>query len=147
MRQATPELLELARRLLAHEAKQSRPRGNAAAMKRACERLSEPVNSLVGAGGLRALVARALYLAKQEFAWLEGVKADETAVCSFSNLDEATAGQPADEASRGTAQILANIIWLLVTFIGDDIVLRLVHETWSDVPLGEAAKSGGEETK
>lgn len=139
MRHATPELHELARRLLAHETDSTRPSDAAAVMRRACERLSAQIDPLIGAGGMRALFVRALHLAQREFRWLETVEVGEAAVCSFEHLGEAVGERPADDAQRGTAAILANIIWLLVTFIGDDLALGLVRQAWSEVPLGGAA--------
>lgn len=148
MRHATPELHELALRLLAHEAGDAPLDTNVAgAMRRACERLSAQVDPLIGAGGMSALVKRATYLARREFAWLDAVEVDETALCSFEHLGEAVEERPADEARRGTVAILANIIWLLVTFIGDDLVLGLVRQAWSEVPLDEAASAANEGTK
>jgi hypothetical protein len=47
------------------------------------------------------------------------------------------------DARAAVADILGCFIWLLATFIGDDIVLRLVHDIWpklpstSDLPDGE----------
>lgn len=42
--------------------------------------------------------------------------------------------------------MLARLIWLLATFIGDSLALRLVHDIWPEVPLG-AAMPGEEETR
>ena len=35
------------------------------------------------------------------------------------------------------ASIAAHLLWLLVTFIGETLTLRLVRETWPEVPFDE----------
>jgi hypothetical protein len=59
MRQATPRLRELARRLFAGEAKKSpKPAALAGAMEVSCRRLHRRLDPLIGAGGYRALTER-----------------------------------------------------------------------------------------
>lgn len=150
MRQATPQLHNLAKRLLAHEARRAREAsGNteAAAMEAACRRLHKTLMPLISATGLHALMARALKLAKREFPQLAEVATDEASDCSFKGVSDATRGRAAGEASDGFAAILANFIWLLVTFIGEDLTFGFVQETWSDVRLGSliSEATSGEE--
>jgi hypothetical protein len=60
MRQATPQLRELAGRVFAREAKKSRsPAALAETMEKSCVRLHARLDPLIGAGGFRALLARA----------------------------------------------------------------------------------------
>jgi hypothetical protein len=41
--------------------------------------------------------------------------------------------------------VLANIIWLLVTFIGEDIALDLVREVWPEIETaGVSVSNEGE---
>jgi hypothetical protein len=40
--------------------------------------------------------------------------------------------------------VLANVIWLLVTFIGEDIALGLVREVWPGVEAGAAVSASKE---
>lgn len=131
MRQATPQLRELAGRLFAREAKRSRaPAALAEAMEKACRRLHERLDPLIGAGGFRALLARALHLAAKEFPWLDAVSVEEHPACELKRLREAVKGPDAAAVNGALALVLANIIWLLVTFIGDDIAFGLVREVW-----------------
>jgi hypothetical protein len=131
MRQATPQLKSLAQRLLAHEAKKSpSPAKLAEALEVCCQRLHKRLDSLVGAGGFRALLDRALFLAKKEHPWLEGVEIQAYPGCELKALNEAMAGRQPGEIRETLTIILANVIWLLVTFIGEDIVYGLIEEAW-----------------
>ncbi|HEY0367788.1 MAG TPA: hypothetical protein VGC73_15050 [Pyrinomonadaceae bacterium] len=93
---------------------------------------------------MHALFARALHIAKSEYPWLDVVKVEEHPGCSLKGLREAAEGRDTDEASEGFAAMTANIIWLLVTFIGEDIILSLVYEAWPELRT-DAAASGPEE--
>jgi hypothetical protein len=131
MRQATPQLRDLARRLFAREPKRSRaPAALAEAMEVSCRRLHARLDPLIGAGGFRALLARALHLAAKEFPWLDAVRVEEHPACTLEGLREAVKGPDAAAVREGFALVLANIVWLLVTFIGHDIAFGLVQEVW-----------------
>ena len=131
MRQATPQLKSLAQRLLVHEAKNSpNPAKLAEALEVYCQHLHKRLDPLVGAGGFRALLDRALFLAKKEHPWLEGVEIQAYPGCGLKALNEAMAGRQPGEIRETLTIILANVIWLLVTFIGEDIVYGLIEEAW-----------------
>lgn len=138
MRQATPELRELARRLLAREAAKSRDaRDPAGSMDGVCRQLYRRLDPLIGAGGFNALLGRALRIAGREFPWLDAVSVEDYPGCSLKGLAEAAGGR--DEAEEGFAAVLANVVWLLVTFIGEDIALSVMREDWPEVGTGAAA--------
>jgi hypothetical protein len=135
-RQATPQLKNLALRLLALEAKNSpTPAKLAEALEVCCQRLHKRLDTLIGAGGFRALLDRALFLAKKEHPWLKGVGISDYPGCELRALSEAMNGkQPADVKEAFTI-ILANVIWLLVTFIGEDIAFGLIEEAWPGMEI------------
>jgi hypothetical protein len=54
--------------------------------------------------------------------------------------------QDRDEAEKGGVVLLAQLLGLLVTFIGESLALRLVHDVWSDAPF-DVVDSGKEEKK
>ena len=82
----------------------------------------------MGKVGFRELLSRALALANAEVPWLRAVhvKADG----SFEGLDELGAQVDPDEFSEGRVVLLAQLLGLLVTFIGEELTLRLVREVW-----------------
>ena len=121
----TPTTRELAQRLLAYEAGvSSAALPNTPAACRVCDKLRRPLTTLAGAAGFRSLLARALTLAKQESPALGAweVKAD-------GSLE----GMNGEAAPLG-AVLIAHLIGLMTTFIGESLTLRLLHDVWIDLP-------------
>lgn len=141
---ATPALRDLARRLVESEAAgQPSAPVTADGAERAVSKLREYLARLIGIGGFRALLARALQLTKAEVPSLRGVQAEPDG--ALSGLPEWVLGRDPAEARAALVAVLANVLWLLAVFIGDDLVERLVREVWPQVRL-PANGSGFEET-
>ena len=133
-----------AERLLAYEAKgktSPRTKGQLAALVN--EILRPHLAAVMGSVGFRALLSRALVLAKAEIPWLRAahVKADG----SLEGLDELEAHVGPDEFLEGCVVLLAQFLGLLVTFIGEDMTLRFVHEGLPQLPLNEFDFRKGDE--
>ncbi len=123
------KLKVFAERLLVYEAKAGNcPGPNESAVFRACEKLRQPLEQLLGVAGFRALFSRALALAGGEVSWLRAlhIKADG----SLEGLAELEAKLPADEIARGELALVTRMLELLVTFIGPALTLRLIQEVW-----------------
>jgi hypothetical protein len=88
---------------------------------------------LIAAAGFHALLRRALSLASAEFVWLKGVRVEEGRGCSFVGLRDAAEGRSVGEVGEAFGAIVANVLWLLVTFIGEDLTLRLVRDAWPEL--------------
>jgi len=122
---ATPKLRRLARRLLAEAASRKRREAKeSAASFSVCEKLRQPLSTLAGVAGFRALLARALAIAVDEVPWLKTVHLNADG--SLAGLDEGQLSEA--ELAEGEAVLLAQLVGLLVTFIGESITLRLLHE-------------------
>ncbi len=134
MSRASPHLRKFARSLVAYEAS-----GNGAGENRtpaafhASDRLRPHLAMLMGNGGFRALLSRALALASGEVKWLRAMRV--TADGSLEGLEELYATIAPDEFSEGRVVLLAELLGLLVAFIGESLTLRLVREIWPKVPL------------
>lgn len=97
---------------------------------------------LMGRGGFQALLARALVLATAEASWLNAVQ-----VVADGELEGLTAAQAeldAAEFSEGEIVLLAQLLGLLVAFIGPALTLRQIIQIWpqlsfDDADFGEAA--------
>lgn len=123
MQPPSPSVFALANRLLRHEAGGSgAPEAFAGALDRACGKLCDELERLVGPGGASALNRRARSLAKREFPFLEG-EAGEVA--------------PEREEAANTA-VLAHLLGLLVGLMGEELGLRPVRKIWPEVASGEA---------
>jgi hypothetical protein len=144
---ATPAQRELARRLLAQEMDGQRsPATLAEGSDRVCLRLWRQIQPLIGPAGFQSVLARALGLARAEHPFLEGVEGAEPANGCLKGLAASVQGQSPAETEEGIVAVLGNFVWLLSTFIGEDLVLRLLRRAWPDVPLGEPG-DGSEEAR
>jgi hypothetical protein len=99
------------------------------------EKLGPYLTTLMGTAGFRALLSRALALANEEVTWLRGVhvKADG----SLEGLEELHAQLDPGEFSEGRRVLTAQLLGLLVAFIGENLTLRLVREVWLKVPVND----------
>jgi len=137
MRKASPRLAAVARRVLS-----STPREEAAcdisvdALKQSCEALRPRLTELVGREGFRALLSRALALAKAEFPCLDGIQLDDAA--TLTGLDEVMPAQELAEREAGCAAVLAHFLGLLTAFIGTELTRQVVERTWPDTPVTDA---------
>jgi hypothetical protein len=144
MEQTTSAVRDLARRLLAREAGESEPAGTRGqAALRASEKLRAHLSKLVGVAGFQALLARALALAKAEVAWLDAVRVQPDG--SLEGFGETARKQDAHEARKGEVALLAQLLGLLVTFIGEALTLRLLQDVWPDASPNDP-NAIGEET-
>lgn len=98
---------------------------------RVCEKLRRTLGRLTGAAGFRSLLCRALALAGQEVSWLQALRVKEDA--SLEGLEKVEAELSQSEISRGEIVLVAQLITLLVSFIGEALTLRLVQESWSEI--------------
>jgi hypothetical protein len=104
-----------------------------------CEKLRAHLGTFMGPAGFRELLSCALPRASAEVPWLGAVqvKADG----ALAGLEELNAKQTPDEVFEGGVVLVAHLLGLIVTFIGQDLTLRFVREVWPDVPLDDLASS------
>ena len=120
----------LARRLLAaEESRLPAPDQHLHAAVRVCDKLRLSLTRLIGADGFTALLRLSVVLARAEVPSLNriAVKAD----CSIDGL-EALAADDADGGAGAAVELAAQLLGLLVTFIGEPMTLRVVRQSWPD---------------
>jgi hypothetical protein len=120
-----PQTRDLAQSLIAHEGaagKTSEPMELAAF--RVCETLRRPVSALAGVDGFRALLSRALALARVETPVLGVLQV--AADGSLQGLDELGRQIDKDQVAEGGVILIAQLLGLLLTFIGEAMTSRLV---------------------
>lgn len=131
MAQPPPEVLDLAHRLLRHETGGSpNPAAAAAAVDAACGRLKHELADVLGAGGVAALLGRALHLAKRERPLLAAASFDPESSSCFTGLAAALAAGTDEEASAAAASVLAHLLGLLVALLGEELGLKPVRKLW-----------------
>jgi hypothetical protein len=126
-----PASRHLAKRLLAYEAvagENSEPTESAAF--RVCAKLRRPLITLAGVAGFRSLLFRALTLARAEAPSLSAIQV--AADGSLRGLDELASQTDKKQARDGGAILIAQLIGLLLTFIGEGLTLRLVQDVWPE---------------
>lgn len=97
------------------------------------EKLRPHLTTVMGNVGFRALLSRSLALANAEVPWLRAVhvKADG----ALEGLDELEAQVKPEEFAEGKIVLLAQLLGLLVAFIGENLTLWLVREAWPELSL------------
>jgi hypothetical protein len=134
---------DLAERLIAYEA-----RGELSAERPGtsrfpvCDRLGPHLMTLMGTAGFRALLSRALALACEQAAWLRAVHVKGDG--SMEGLDELHARLDPDEFMEGRTVLVAQLLGLLVAFVGENVTLRLVREVWPEISLNNLNSTTGE---
>jgi hypothetical protein len=126
---------DLARRLLA--ASQSAQSAADSGVQEAVlvnEKLRIALTQFAGADGFTVLLRRALALAIAEAPALKSA-----AVSADGRLEglEQLATLPGSVSRAAALAITANLLGLLVTFIGEPLTLRLVRQAWPNLSLGE----------
>ena len=146
MSRATPKTRDFAERLIAYETRENR--SSETKTPAACfvgEKLRPHLATLMGNVGFRALLSRALALANAEVPWLVAVHVNADG--SFEGLDKLGAQVDPDEIFEGCVVLLAQLLGLLVAFIGEDLTLRLVREVWPKLSLNDLDLGTGDKNE
>ena len=125
-----PESRHLAQRLLDYEAVAGKNSESTSAAFRVFAKLRRPLITLAGVAGFRSLLSRALTLARAEAPSLSAVQV--AADGSLKGLDELGPQIDKEQARNEGAILIAQLIGLLLTFIGEGITLRLVQDEWPE---------------
>jgi CheY-like chemotaxis protein len=123
-----PATRNLAKQLLAFEGVETTSAtSNVHAVSRVCDKLRRPLATLAGAAGFRSLLERALAVAKQQCPTLDAWKVEP---------DGSLLGLDSEERQSGTV-LIAQLIGLMITFIGESLTLRLLHDAWPNLSYSE----------
>jgi hypothetical protein len=126
-----------ARRLVAYEARGNKfAKTKAPAAFHVCETFRPHLSTLMGNAGFRALLSRALALANQEAPWLRAVHVNPNG--ALTGLDDVEAQVAAGQLAEGGVLLLAELLGLLVAFIGEILTLRMVREVWPKLPFQDS---------
>lgn len=142
-RETAKQTTNAAERLLGYErvSAGSAP-GGATAAFRVSEKLRRVLSLLLGAGGFRALLTRALVLAQAEAPWLRAVQV--TPEGTLEGLGEPDSPSSDGRIAKGEAVLIAQLLGLVVIFVGEAVMLRLVQEAWPKADLDDLYSGKGE---
>lgn len=139
MTHPSPELADLARRIVEQEAgASSDPASSAAGADIACVRLTNHLVDLLGAGGVTALLRRALHLAQRERPLLADVVVSERLDTCYSGLAEALASKSDEEARAAASAVFTHLLDLLVVLLGEDLGMKPVRKLWPQASARES---------
>ncbi len=127
----SPKILELAQRLLDHETVGDNPSEvTLPPVFRVVEKLRRPLVTLAGIAGFRSLLARALTLARAQVPRLHAVQIDlEAGLDGLGDLGNQ------DQAEEAGVMLIAELLGLLETFIGQNLMLSIARDAWPDLPI------------
>jgi len=143
-----PDLVYLrlvVRRALASDRRKNVPRltvdGLADAFDARCDELRKRLNVLFGPAAIDALFAHALRVAGAEHPWLAGAVQQGGHGLSTKGLRENGTAPGAGAVEKALVAILATALEALVTFIGRDLVLPIIADTWGRQVIETSAEA------
>lgn len=130
-----PGIRALSRWLLACEAAPGKPPSQKSpGAFSVCGKLRQHLSVLAGVAGFRSLLSRALTLAKAEVPWLDALRIREDGSLDWPGADESQRDR--EKMAEGEVALVAQLLGLLVSFIGEALTLLLVREVWPEAPFG-----------
>ena len=146
MNSISPQMRTVASSLISDEAKANPLSGTFETTRvSVVEKLRPQLATLMGKSGFRALLSRALALACSDVPWLGKLQ-----VNAEGFLEEQVPGDlklEAQQIASGHAALVANLLGLLVSFIGEILTIRLVCETWPLLPVNDYFNQGDDHEK
>lgn len=147
MTRRAPEDVELALRLLGHDNADGRSAlDRATADGRVHALLAERLTPLIGAAGAQALLQRSVKLTRAEYPCFEGVvvalERGDPPSTAIMELAEGLSKLEPKAASEASAALLATVLGLLKSLIGERLVLQILRSTFRAIEA-----RGGEETE
>ena len=137
---------DLARSLVASEADASTTSLHTeAATVRVYERLRRQLGAPVGVDGFQALASRALALAKSESHRLNAVQV--TANGGLRGLGEGESHTEADEDGEAGIILIAQLLGLFLTLLGEATTLRLIEDLRLQVDVSRESATTTEDTR
>jgi hypothetical protein len=104
--------------------------------RRALRRLAERLTPLVGVGGFHLLLQRSLIRARREHPWLDAIQLEEVSPWSLTGAAEAARGSEPEEVRSAAEALLAELIGLIARFLGADLAMQLVRESFPEASTG-----------
>lgn len=132
METPSTSIRELARKVLNLEAASGASDSHPHEAVRVVETLRISLTRFAGTDGFATLMRRALVLSRAEDPSLTVVKIKPDG--SIDGIEAIVAGENGNEAA---STITAHLLFLLVTFIGEPMTMRLVLEAWPDLDSGD----------
>ena len=129
-------MLDFAERLIAYETRGNKSSGTKTpAAFPVCEKLRPHLATLMGNTGFRALLSRALARAETDVPSLRAMQVNADG--SLAGLEKPDVQAEPEERARGSLVLVAQLLDLLVAFIGEKLMLRIVRDVWPKLSLND----------
>lgn len=138
MSRVTRQTARVAERLLAYETQSNLTQAvRSPATFLVCEKLRPHLASLMGRTGFRSLLSRALVLTGTEASCPGTVQVQtDGTLAGWDKLEEQI---PRKDFAEASVALIAQLLGLLVAFIGEELTFRLLREIWPDISLNAAS--------
>jgi hypothetical protein len=133
MSRATPALVVFARTLIAFDIEESRYLKTRGASFATVDKLRQRLEIFLGKAGFRAILTRALVLASTEANWLRAVHIRGDG--SLEGLEDLATEVAPDEFLTGRVLVLAHLLGMLVSFIGEELTRQTLQDIWPTLSL------------
>jgi len=143
MSKVSPQLRRFAQRLMAHETplRSKSSDGAGQATFQVIDELRPQLVNVMGIGGFRGLLSRAIALGSEEVRWLRAVHVNaDGSLAGFEEHPQLAPGQFVE----GKVVLLAQLLGTLVALIGVPLTMRLVLDIWPKLSLGDLNLGNGE---
>jgi len=100
------------------------------------EKLRLQIITLMGSGGFRALLTRALALAQNDVVWLRRAEVNADGILEAPPPPHLQISP--EQMAEGSSIVLAHFLGLLVTFVGARITVIMVREAWPEISVDES---------
>jgi len=140
MQSISPASRDLARRLLARELARRKNAGTdpsadpVPTAARVCDKLRAVLVTFAGIAGFRSLLTRALTLAAVGHPELKGLRVNPDG--SLSGIEDGESGEKTAATQECDVALVAQLLDLLVTFVGEGLTHQLVSQAWPDLHAG-----------
>ena len=118
------------------------PLDSVGATLRAYASIRARLSQFLGPAGFDALMARSLALAARDRPEFSGLRVSHDGV--IQGLREYADGRPVKEVLQGLEELVAQLIHLIATFIGEDLTARLMAESGTPASDDSAHTISGE---
>jgi len=134
MNHASSRMRHLAERIIKQEAgERELPSTEFQISGAVIQKLRPQLVDLMGNNGFHALVSRSLRLAKEEVPWLARASLNKEGILEgFEDSHEPAAPE---QISTGGSVMLASMLGLLSSFIGELLTMQIVLEVWPKLQL------------
>ena len=128
-----PALRQIALKALAHRAGSTAGAGApAAAVQRAYDDLTRVSAPLIGQVGIDALTGRALFLLQGKYPWLAVTRIPGGWTGPFPQVLSCLKQQTPSVGMDAAGAMLATLVGLIATLIGEPLTTRLLREAWPE---------------